>query len=321
MAAKLLALVNPLNRLILVARTHEKAVLAKEQVASMLPEKSSNYLEHIIPLECDHCSLDSVKKFVEELTQKLRESYRTEKWNYSGIDALCLNAAVLVSEGSPAQFTEDGLETTFQTNHLSPFLIANLTSHLINPRGRIVFTTSGLHIGAKLSFDAMLDPVTGDARKGFEMMDGSDFHYKRSYAVAKLCNVAMCAELNLRLRRKDVVVTCFSPGLMLDSGIFRNQKDPIHSFSSTSKESILKKAKTVEWGAGALVFMAIADGPGGQGGVYWSDESFAGCSAKYGKQFCSHPISDTTIDESKRKLLWILSCQMAGIPYDMVPAY
>lgn len=310
-------MINPLNRLVLVARTIEKARAAAKQVCELLPNDGFNYTEHILPLECDHCSLQSVRDFVVELRRVLRETYRIEKWAYSGIDALCLNAAVLVADGASPQFTEDDLETTFQTNHLSPFLIANLAADLINPGGRVVFSTSGLHVGSALHFDGVIEPSTGNIRKGFTMLDGSPFHFKRSYTIAKLCNVATCVDLNKRLRAKSAISTCFSPGLMITSGLFRHQLDPVRPIPPAHREAVLRKAKSVEWGAGSLVFMALADETGQRGAEYWSDTSFAGCQAEYGKQFCASPITDDMIDEKRRKTLWIISCRLAGIECDL----
>lgn len=230
---------------------------------------------------------------------------------------LCLNAAVLVAEGSDPCMTADGFETTFQTNHLAPFLIANLTFNLINPGGRVVFSTSGLHVRNNLDFSGIIDPVTGDIRQAFEMMDGTEFHYKRSYALAKLANVATCAELDQRLLLRGAISTCFSPGLMLTTGLFRNQRNPTLAIPAAQRDIVLLKGKSLEWGAGSLVYMAIADETGKRGCEYWSDTTFAGCSAAYGKEFCSVPISEETVEEDERKVLWQLSCRLAGIPCDL----
>ena len=315
-AAKLLALVNPLNRLVLVARTKEKAEYAKSQVEAVLPNNGKDYEEHIIPLECDHCSLSSVRSFVASLRRKLKETYRIEKWAYNGIDVLCLNAALLFAEDSLPAFTEDKLEMTFQTNHLAPFLIAYLTQNIINPGGRVLFSTSGLHVRNKLDLSGVEDPVTGDIRRGFLMIDGTDFHYKRSYSLTKLCNVATCVELNKRLAKRGAISTCFSPGLMLSTGLFRHQIDPVEAIPAAHREMVLRKSKSKEWGAGSLVYMAIAEDTGKRGSEYWSDNSLAGCSAEYGKEFCAAPITDETVNSDECGRLWRVSCRLADVPND-----
>lgn len=321
-ACKLLAMMNPTNRIVLVGRNQDKADIAKETVVeSVWPAcvEREKYSMNIIPLECDHCSLSSVRSFSEELRRKLDESYHPSKWVLNGIDVLCLNAAVLQPNDSKAIFTDDGFEVTFQTNHLAPFLIANLVTDMMNPGGRVVFSTSGLHCAQKLAFDGAIDLATGTLRKKrFEMMDGSEFHFKRSYSLAKLCNVAICVELNARLRRQHVIANCFSPGLMTSSGLFRNQPRCGDSIATVPHvKEVLMREKTVQWGAGSLVYMAVADATGEHGSQYWRDaESFAGSSAVYGKEFCPTFISDENVDENQRETLWTLSCQLTGITCD-----
>jgi NAD(P)-dependent dehydrogenase (short-subunit alcohol dehydrogenase family) len=254
-----------------------------------------------------------VKQFIVDLRRKLDETYRREKWIYNGIDALCLNAGVLAAADSDPSFTQDGFETTFQTNHLSPFLIAHMTKGYINPGGRVILSTSGLHLRHKLELDGMVDPITGAVRKGFDMVNGKDYHYKDSYSMSKLCNVAVCAELNQILRDSNAISTCFSPGLMLESGLFRHQPLGEHPVPEPHRADVLRKAKSVDWGAGALAYMCWADEPGKVGAQYWRDESVQGNAAIYGQEFSPTPISEDTVDIKSRKLLWKFSCELAGV--------
>ena len=313
-AAKTLVKLHPNNRIILACRTKEKADYAREQVLSVLPDAVDACADRVIPLECDHCSLASVRNFVVNLRRTLDETYHPDKWTYNGIDALCLNAAVIFAEGSPATFTEDGMETTFQTNHLAPFMISYLTRDYINPGGRVIFTTSGLHLRYNLDLHGMMDSQTGAIRKRFEMINGSEFHYKESYSMAKLCNVAVCAELNINLQQhRNAISVCFSPGLMLDSGLFRHQQASVHPVPEAHREAVMRKAKTVDWGAGALAYMCWADEPGRTGAVYWRDESDEACNAVYGDHFCPTLIKPENVSVAAQKQLWGLSCELAGI--------
>lgn len=257
--------------------------------------------------------MDSIRKFNELLRIRLDETYNPNKWVYNGIDVLCLNAAILRAKDSEVQFTQDGLEETFQTNYLATFQLARLTKDLLNPGARVILSTSGLHQRTVLNLNGMVDEATGKANKGFEMVDGSHFHYKRSYAVSKLCTVALCAELERRFRNEHgVSVNCFSPGLMTSTGLFRNQSPSDESHSP----DVLSKEKPVEWGAGALVFMALADETGKRSGDYWRDaESVLGWDSVYGQHFC--PINITNqIDPETRNQLWRLSCELVGMNPD-----
>jgi NAD(P)-dependent dehydrogenase (short-subunit alcohol dehydrogenase family) len=307
-AAKLLALLNPLHRIVVVARNQEKANFARDQILPLLPDDDF-YRENIIALACDHASFQSTRNFRHNLRTRLNETYNTSKWAMNGIDVLVLNAAVLCARDSPPQFTEDGIELTFQTNYLTPFLITNLMTDLLNPGGRVVLSTSGLHEQAKLRLNGILGN-DGNARKGFEMVDGSSFHYKQSYAISKLCTVALCGQLASRLAKRNIVVNCFSPGLMTSSGLFRNQKDG----EMFHNQSVLAKEKPVSWGAGALVYMAIADETGKRSNEYWRDaDSTLGDRSVYGLHFCPTRITDNYVDACTRDLLWHLSCQLTGL--------
>jgi NAD(P)-dependent dehydrogenase (short-subunit alcohol dehydrogenase family) len=320
-AAKLLAVMNPLNRIILVARNEEKAAFAKEQVVSVLPEKTPYFVENIIPIACDHTSQESIREFNETLRRKLKETYNVNKWAVNGIDVMCLNAAVLMAADSEAQFTADGTEVTFQTNFLASFLIVNLTADLINPGGRVVISSSGLYHGPKLNLDGMVDPATGKARNGFSMINGKPFHYKESYSLSKVCTVAFCIELNRRLKARNAIANSFSPGLVTTSGLFRNQDFSSHPGTAHS-EDIMKKERTVEYGGGALVFMAIADAAGRRGGEYWRDLTLhphgTTPMTAYGKEFSPAAVSGDAADIEKREKLWKLSAELAGVPNSLL---
>jgi NAD(P)-dependent dehydrogenase (short-subunit alcohol dehydrogenase family) len=321
-AAKLLALMNPIHRIVLVARTLQKAKAAKEAIMALFESTEKALVtENLIPMECDHCSLSSVRTFITELRRELDESYNSSKWAENGIDGLCLNAGVLQPPDSEPAFTEDGIEMMFQTNHLAPWLIASQTIDLINPKGRVVFSVSGLFLRHQLKFDGMLDNNNdGTPRKWFRTMDGTDYDFKKAYSLSKLCNMAVCMELNERLRPKDATSTCFSPGLMTTSPLHRNQPRSSRDIITTihlAPEVIHKLEKTVLWGAGALVYMVTAEASGNQGGQFWSDRTCPiGSAAVYGKEFCPTYVPNDHIRQEQRETLWKLSCHLAGIHSD-----
>jgi NAD(P)-dependent dehydrogenase (short-subunit alcohol dehydrogenase family) len=377
----LFSVINPLNRLILVARNEEKAQYAKAQVQLELIKLQSNksvsenlekehdislgnelsdWTENIIPLVCDQTSFDSVRNFNKSLRHRLLYTYRGHKWALNGIDVLCLNAAILTAKDSHPQYTRDGYEVTFQSNHLSPFLMTTLIQDLINPGGRVVVTTSGLYNWHKLdnmdglermvcetrqgdgrlhrndSVNSMVlisadvqklqlgspspspmpsdtcDSVSSTSTTSGDMVDGSEFHFKRSYAISKLCNVALCLGLNERLRARNdgSFAVCFSPGLMTSSGLFRYQDSASNSWHDNP--DILKKEKSVLWGAGSLVYMSIADEVVKAGGAkYWSDtHSNEASNAIYGKEFVPSAVSSNEITNEQTEKLWSLSLEL-----------
>ena len=316
-ACKLLKAASPESRLFLVARNDEKAHYAMKQVQAVVDENSQSSGE-IIPMVCDHSCLSSVQSFCKELRKRLcNVGERNGESSLRGIDVLCLNAAVLLGEDSEAQFTKDDIELTFQTNHLAPFLIANLTFDLLNRGGRVVVTTSGLQAFSSFeNFQGALTAETGLVRKKFRMICRGNFDYKKSYAVSKLCNVAFCLGLNNRLKTKGAVAVCFTPGLIPSSGLFRHQK--------RWRETVLMKQavgmdETEEWGGSVLAWMALADEAGKQGGAYW--RAPFGISKRGGKipddLFCA-PINEEAKDPENIEKLWSISSELVGIPSGVI---
>jgi protochlorophyllide reductase len=310
-AAKLLVMNNPSHRIILACRTQESADRARKDLWTLLPNDEHSR-RNIIALACDHTSFECIRQFNESSRTQLDTSYNPIKWAHNGIDVLCLNAAILVPKDSGPQFTSDELEVTFQTNFLAPFLLLHLIMDRVNPGARIVLTTSGLYQHVSLTnFNGMVDARTRHARKNFDTIDGSTYHYKTCYSMSKLCLVVLCAELRRRIPNdRGVTVNCFSPGLMTTSGLFRNQ-----STNDFRRDALLKE-KTVEWGAGALVYMAIGSETGKRNCEYWSDtDSTLGWESQYGQHFC--PINiESLVALEIRKELWRLSCELVGIPND-----
>lgn len=382
-------MINPVNRLILAARSEKKAQLAKAEVEAELQklrtelqrngriveeEQLVDWTENIIPLECDHSSMDSISEFNEKLRLRLMQSYRGHKWALNGIDVLCLNAAILTAKDSSPSYTRDGIELTFQTNHLAAFYLTNLIEDLINPGGRVVVTTSGLYNFEKLNNMSGLERLVADAEvksmfgercqqqyrqaeptklSAFppgsvhssssslaasdssersqshspsnenntlydrcvssccrDMMDGSDYHFKRSYAFSKLCNVAFTLELNARLqaRNNKTFAVTFSPGLITKTGLFRYQ-----DLSNWHNDAnVMKKEKSVLWGAGALVYMSISDeAQRVGGGAYWSDaNSFEASNAIFGKEFAPAQVKPDEVTTEQSERLWNLSSKL-----------
>lgn len=105
---------------------------------------------------------------------------------------------------------------------------------MVNPNGgRIVVTASEVHDpqspGGKQGEKATLGDLTGLERDGrfFEMVDGNPFNADKAYKDSKLCNVLFTRELQRRLdanpATSGIVANCFSPGLIVSTGLFRDQ--------------------------------------------------------------------------------------------------
>lgn len=266
-------------------------------------------------MACDHASLTSVRMFCSEMKTVLHMiGAKDNLGGPAGIDVLCLNAAILLGEEPEAEFTEDDIELTMQTNHYSPFLIGNLLFDHINPKGRVVVTSSGLHAFASFGHfkGVVVSEDTGKiVERNFSMLDGKKYDHKNCYAISKLCNSAFCAALDRRLRRRDAISVCFTPGLIPTSGLFRRQK--------LFKETMLNKetsgmVETEEWGGILLAWMILSDEVGKGGGKYW--RAPFGVSRRGGKipdDIYAASMNGEAEDVENQEILWRISAELTGI--------
>ncbi|XP_068171758.1 retinol dehydrogenase 12 [Antennarius striatus] len=171
-------------RVILACRSESRGTAALQEIR----EKTGNSDVHLRLV--DLSSLDSVRGFAEGILQE-------EK----ALHILVNNAAV---SGLPREITKDGLDATFATNHLGPFLLTNLLLDLMkrSAPSRIVTVSSVNH------------------KKG--QVDFSHFHGEnltyfmdKVYNHTKLHNVICTNELARRLQGTGVTANSVHPGVVL----------------------------------------------------------------------------------------------------------
>ena len=136
----------------------------------------------------DLADLASVRRGAEEILEQAPR-----------LDVLVNNAGLVLSERAE---TVDGLEATFATNHLGPFLFTNLLLERIGASvpARIVNVASTAH---------------GTARRGLPFDDlQSTLRYRPMcvYGQSKLANILFTLELARRLDGTGVTVNCLHPG-------------------------------------------------------------------------------------------------------------
>ncbi|MEE6515532.1 hypothetical protein FKM82_024370 [Ascaphus truei] len=139
----------------------------------------------------DTSSMASVRAFAQRI---LRDEKR--------LDILVNNAGV---SGLPYAVTSEGLEATFATNQLGPFLLTNLLVGLMQRSGpgRVVFVSSFMH-----------DRGFIDVRhlKGEELQKNT---FNDSYNCTKLMNLMCANELARRLQGTGVTVNSLNPGIVV----------------------------------------------------------------------------------------------------------
>mgnify|MGYP001071760177 CR=1 FL=1 len=98
------------------------------------------------------------------------------------------------------ELSDDGIEKTFATNCLAPFLLSHLLLELLEaaPAGRIVNIASALHKG---------DPSFLD-----DLQSEKSYNLLRAYRFSKLGVILMTYEMARRLKDSRVTVNCVEPG-------------------------------------------------------------------------------------------------------------
>mmetsp|Transcript_4137 Transcript_4137/g.5730 ORF Transcript_4137/g.5730 Transcript_4137/m.5730 type:complete len:339 (+) Transcript_4137:339-1355(+) len=220
---------------------------------------------------------------------------------------------------------------------------------LLSPTTRIVVTASGVHDpespGGAQGSKATLGNLQGleDAAQtllllrsksssssqttttttaSFDMVDGSSFDPDKAYKDSKLCNVFFTRHLQSRLSSSStssssqrdysgMSVNCFNPGLIVSTGLFRDQNPIFTKVFDFVATDVFKVGESVQWGGGALTYMATSASSSSSRGQYYTSppgtSSKFGGEVAYGNQFTVSPVSREAMDDDKGKRLWELS--------------
>jgi retinol dehydrogenase 12 len=116
------------------------------------------------------------------------------------LDVLVNNAGLI----SPRrELTADGLETTFATNHLGPFLLTSLLRGLLerSAPARVVTVSSAAH--------KQVSAIPWE-----DLPCGAQSGQGQAYPVSKLLNILFTTELARRLAGAGVTANCLHPGFV-----------------------------------------------------------------------------------------------------------
>jgi NAD(P)-dependent dehydrogenase (short-subunit alcohol dehydrogenase family) len=160
------------------------------------------------------------------------------------LDVLVNNAGIIRDR---MELTRDGYETTFQVNHLAPFLLTNLLLDALDaaPLGRIVNVASGAHGSVK---GVPLDDVAAPRR--YRTLD--------AYARAKGCNILFNRELARRLDDRPVATWAVHPGVVAsDFGADGDVRGPLRWTLRLFRPAM----RTPDHGAATAVWLAATAAP------------------------------------------------------------
>nr|XP_020657362.1 WW domain-containing oxidoreductase [Pogona vitticeps] len=220
-------------------------VRANEAVQRILEEWHKAKAE---AMTLDLASLQSIRDFADAFISKNLP-----------LHVLICNAAVF---GLPWQLTEDGLESTFQVNHLGHFYLIQLLKDVLcrSAPARVVMVSSESHrfteindSSGKLDFNMLSPP-----KKEYWAM----LAYNRS----KLCNILVSNELNRRLSPCGVISNAVHPGNMMYSSLHRNWW--VYTLLFTLARPF---TKSMQQGAATTVYCATAPELQGLGGMYFNN--------------------------------------------------
>lgn len=203
--ARHIALADKSWHILLACRNASKAESAVQYLISRTGHQDISWLG------LDLASLSSVRNFVSAFREK----------KFPPLFGVICNAGIAL--GDRPEFSPDGIEVTFATNHLGHYLLVHLLSPYIESRGRVIFVSSELHRsdGPMKSF---LPEYSRARALAFPEAAGEPVRHSGShrYATTKLCNVLCAYEFARRFGKmngKKITVNAMNPGMMPDTGL------------------------------------------------------------------------------------------------------
>jgi NAD(P)-dependent dehydrogenase (short-subunit alcohol dehydrogenase family) len=201
---------------------------------------------------------------------------------HSRLDLLVNNAGVMAT---PLQYTADGFELQFGTNHIGHFLLTNLLLPLMSAPARIVNLSSNGHRIRDMRWE---DPNWA-----------SDYSPWPAYGQSKTANVLFSVELERRLGSRGIHAYAVHPGVVT-TDLFR--------YLSTDDRAALDSRitqggtayKTPQQGAATSVWAATAPELTARGGSYLED-----CRI-------SDEVMPYALDPAAAQRLWTLSEELVG---------
>jgi NAD(P)-dependent dehydrogenase (short-subunit alcohol dehydrogenase family) len=208
-----------------------------------------------------------------------------ERFTAAHVDVLVNNAGVLPDRRTE---TGDGLELTWATNVVGPFLLTHLLLPKLRaaPQGRVINVSSGGMYTRRLALEDL------DWRK-------RPFDGVTAYAVTKRAEVILSEMWARRLAGTPVTVNSMHPG-WADTPSVRVSLPRFYRVMQT----VLRSA---EQGADTIVWLAVCPRLAGKSGKFWFDR----------KARCTRYLPRTRETAAERKKLWRLCCQQCGVPADI----
>lgn len=196
------------------------------------------------------------------------------------IDVLMNNAGALFGQ---RRLTEDGMDLTFATNHVSYFVLTHVLREplLAAAPARVINTASEAHRRMKLDFD--------------DLQLAHGYRSFMAYGRSKLCNILFTRELARRLEGTGVTANCLHPGFV--NTRFGDQAGGLMPFIIRPLKMF---AISPEKGAETMVYLASSDQVAKMNGEYFY------------KCLPATPTKEARDDDAARRL-WQETARLAGV--------
>ncbi len=216
----------------------------------------------------------SSQKQVRLLADSIRAEL--ERQSAPSVDILVNNAGTYSEK---KVLTEDGIEKTFATNHLAPFLLTRELFPLLrlSPAGRVITVSSDSHYNISINPDAVHNP--------------SFYLGILAYAQSKLANVLFTAEFNRRFSGSRVHAYAVDPGLVRTDIAYKGQP----AFSRFIWK--LRRSSGVDPNVPARTILYLASEPSIQSSPenYWCDQKPKRSSRTAGDSTLAAKLWDTSL--------------------------
>jgi NAD(P)-dependent dehydrogenase (short-subunit alcohol dehydrogenase family) len=219
---------------------------------------------------CDISDLASVRAFAHDFAAREQR-----------LDVLVHNAGVLPPERTE---TGDGIELTFATNVVGPFLLTALLADLMaaSAPARVINVSSGGMYTAKLDVDDL------QATEG-------DFDGVSQYAQTKRAEVILTELWAERLHERGIVVHSMHPGWVDTPGV----QEALPTFRKVTGPFL----RDADAGADTIVWLGAADAPRHVTGRFWHDR----------RERPTHRVPWTKESADDRRRLWDTCTRLAGL--------
>ncbi len=250
---------------LLLVRDLERGERARARIASRMGTGEADV--HLYA--CDLADLSSVRRCAEEVAG-----------GHPRLRVLINNAGVLPAA---RELSADGIELTFATNVVGPFLLTELLVPALAAAApsRVINVSSGGMYSQRIRLADL-------------QMERSEFDGVVAYARSKRAQVMLTDQWAQRLGPLGILVHAMHPGWVDTPGV----RSSLPRFHRITKHVL----RTPEQGADTVVWLAAAELPGIVTGGFWHDR----------RQRPKHVLGRTRETPGERELLWRRCAELSG---------